>query len=159
MRVALRSAICPETPRRGPGWRRRWSLLPPEGAKRGSLRHCTLEGGGHVKVMLACSHSLSYDHQGFRPYGTHHIEAAGPMGPAVACIQVHCKLQTVTSCALATASMAVMEVMNIYIHVTTRERGGGSSCLWAKAHTCSSIVAAALGAARRWPTPLRLCCG
>ena len=35
---------------------------------------------------------------------------AGPAGPAVARVEVHCKLQTVTSCALATASTAVMEV-------------------------------------------------
>ena len=38
--------------------------------------------------------------------------AAGPVGPAVARVKVHCKLQTVTSCALTTASTAVMEVMN-----------------------------------------------
>ena len=65
---------------------------------------------GHVKVMLAYSHSLSYDHQGFRPFSPDHREAAGPVGPAVASAQVHCKLQTVASCALATASTAVMEV-------------------------------------------------
>ena len=63
-------------------------------------------------MMLAYSHSLSYDHQGFRPFGPGHREAAGPVGPAVASAQVHCKLQTVASCALATASTAVMEVSN-----------------------------------------------
>ena len=63
--------------------------------------------------MLAYSHSLSYDHQGFRPFGPDHGEAAGPVGPAVASAQVHCKLQTVDSCALATASAAVMEVSNL----------------------------------------------
>ena len=68
--------------------------------------------GGHVKVMLAYSHSLSYDHQGFRPFGPDHREAAGPVGPAGASAQVHCKLQAVASCALATASKAVMEVSN-----------------------------------------------
>ena len=75
-------------------------------ARRGSLT------GGHVKMMLVYSHSLSYDHQGFRPFSPDHIEAAGPVGPAVACVEVHCKLQTVTSCALATAYMAVMEVLS-----------------------------------------------
>ena len=63
-------------------------------------------------MMLAYDHSLSLDHQGFRPFIADHREAAGPVGPAVARVKVHCKLQTVTSCALATASMAVMEVMN-----------------------------------------------
>ena len=68
--------------------------------------------GGHVKVMLAYSHSLSYDHQGFRPFSPDHTEAAGPVGSAVARVEVHCKLQTVATCALATASTAVMEVSN-----------------------------------------------
>ena len=63
-------------------------------------------------MMLAYGHSLSLDHQGFRPFSPDHREAAGPVGPAVASAQVHCKLQTVASCALATASMAVMEVSN-----------------------------------------------
>ena len=63
-------------------------------------------------MVLAYSHSLSYDHQGFRPFGPDHREAAGPVGPAVARVQVHCKLQTVTACALATASTAVMEVVD-----------------------------------------------
>ena len=62
--------------------------------------------------MLAYSHSLSHDHQGFRPFSPDHREAAGPVGPAVARVEVHCKLQTVASCALATASTAVMEVSN-----------------------------------------------
>ena len=47
-------------------------------APRGSLT------GGHVKVMLAYGHSLSLDHQGFRPFSPDHREAAGPVGPAVA---------------------------------------------------------------------------
>ena len=63
---------------------------------------------GHVKVMLACGHSLSHDHQGFRPFSPDHREAAGPVGPAVTRIKIHCDLQTVPSCALATASMTVM---------------------------------------------------
>ena len=63
-------------------------------------------------MMLAYGHILSHGHQGFRPFSNDHREAAGPVGPAVARIKVYCKLQTVTSCALATASMAVMEVMN-----------------------------------------------
>ena len=86
-------------------------------------------------MMLAYGHGLSLDHQGFRPFSPDHREAAGPVGPAVARVEVHCKLQTVTSCALATASTAVMEVMNIYIPATTLERGDGSSRLYGlKAH-------------------------
>ena len=61
-------------------------------------------------MMLACGHSLSYNHQGFRPFSPDHREAAGPAGPAVARVEVHCNVQTVPSCALATASTAVMEV-------------------------------------------------
>ena len=64
--------------------------------------------GGHVKMMLAYGHTLSHDHQGFRPFSPDHREAAGPVGPAVARVQVYCKLQTVPPCALATASTAVM---------------------------------------------------
>ena len=75
-------------------------------APRGSLT------GGHVKVMLAYSHSPSYDHQGFRPFSPDHREATEPVEPAVPRVQVYCKLQTVTSCALVTASTAVMEVMH-----------------------------------------------
>ena len=63
-------------------------------------------------MMLAYGYSLSHGHQGFRPFNDHHGEAAGPVGPAVASVKVHCKLQTVASCALATASTAVMEVSN-----------------------------------------------
>ena len=63
-------------------------------------------------MMLAYSHSLSYGHQGFRPFSLDHREVAGLVGPAVASVKVHCKLQTVASCALATASKAVMEVSN-----------------------------------------------
>ena len=63
-------------------------------------------------MTLTYGHGLSFDHQGFRPFSPDHREAAGPVGPAVARVEVHCKLQTVTSYALATASMAVMEVMN-----------------------------------------------
>ena len=68
--------------------------------------------GGHAKVMLAYGHSLSYGHQGFRPFSPDHREAAGPVGPAVARVQVHCNLQTVTSCALATASTAVIGLVD-----------------------------------------------
>ena len=64
-------------------------------------------------MVLVYNHSLSLDHQGFRPFSLHHREVAGPVGPAVARVQVHCKLQTVTSCALATASTAVMEVIKL----------------------------------------------
>ena len=64
-------------------------------------------------MMLAYGYSLLYDHQGFRPFTPDHREAAGPVGPAVASAQVHCKLQTVDSCALATASAAVMEKSNL----------------------------------------------
>jgi hypothetical protein len=52
--------------------------------------------------MLAYGHSLSLDYQGFRPFSTDHREAAGPVGPAEAGVEVDCKLQTVPSCALAT---------------------------------------------------------
>ena len=78
----------------------------PVGAPRGSLT------GGHVKVMLAYGHSLSHGLQGFRPFSPDHREAAGPVGPALSSAQVHCKLQTVASCALATASAAVVEGSN-----------------------------------------------
>ena len=60
--------------------------------------------------MLAYGHSLSYDYQGFRPFSPVHREAAGPVGPTAARVKVHCDLQTVPSCALVTASTAVMEV-------------------------------------------------
>ena len=83
--------------------------------------------GGHVKMMLAYGHGLSYDHQGFRPFSPDHRKAAGPAGPAVARVEVHCKLQTVPSCSLATASTAVMEVVGLISSATTRERGCGSS--------------------------------
>ena len=63
-------------------------------------------------MMFAYDHSLSYDHQGFRPFSPDHTEAAGPVGPAVARVQVHCNLQTVTSCALATASTAVIGLVD-----------------------------------------------
>ena len=46
-----------------------------------------------VKVMLAYSHSLYYDHQGFRPFSPDHREAARSVGPAAARVQVHCDLQ------------------------------------------------------------------
>ena len=52
---------------------------------------------GHVKVMLAYSHSLSHDHQGFRPTTPDHREAAGPVRPAATSVQVHCDHQTVPS--------------------------------------------------------------
>ena len=65
--------------------------------------------------MLAYGYSLSHDHQGLRPFRPDHREAAGPVGPAVASAQVHCKLQTVASCALAAASTAAMEVSKLSI--------------------------------------------
>ena len=52
---------------------------------------------GHVKVMLAYSHSLSHDHQGFRPFSPDHREAAGPVGPAAARVEVHLNHRTVPS--------------------------------------------------------------
>ena len=65
-----------------PGSISSWSLVfhhfATPWAPRGSLT------GGRVKVMLACRHSLSYDHQGFRPFSPGHREAAGPVGLAVA---------------------------------------------------------------------------
>ena len=50
---------------------------------------------GHVKVMLAYGHTLSYGHKGFRPFTPDHREAAQPVGAAVARVEVHCDLQTV----------------------------------------------------------------
>ena len=61
--------------------------------------------------MLACGRSLSHDHQGFKPFDPVQREAAGPVRPAVARVQVHCDHQIVPSRALTTASTAVMEVM------------------------------------------------
>ena len=61
--------------------------------------------------MLVYGHSLSHDHQGFRPFSHDRREVAGPVGPAVARVQIHCGYQTVPSRALATASTALMEVM------------------------------------------------
>ena len=88
-------------------------------------------------MMLAYGHSLSYGHQGFRPFSPDHREAAGPVGPAVARVQVHCDHQIVPSRALTTASTAVMEVM-IYTYMLllrSVEPGGGSSRLYGlKAH-------------------------
>ena len=106
LRSRLPSAILEKLNGSSPSWSLNFHHFATPWAPRGSLT------GGHVKVMLAYSHSLSYDHQGFRPFSPDHREAAGPVGPAVASAQVHCKLQTVASCALATASTAVMEVSN-----------------------------------------------
>ena len=104
--MALPSAIFDKLNGSSPSWFLNFHHFATPWAPRESLT------GGHVKVMLACDHSLSYDHQGFRPFSPGHKEAAGPMGPALPRVQVHCKLQTVTSCPLATASKAVMEVSN-----------------------------------------------
>ena len=65
-------------------------------------------------MMLACGYSLSHDHQGFRPFGPHHREAAWPVEPAEASIKVHCDHQRVPSGAFVTASTAVMEVVNLH---------------------------------------------
>ena len=62
--------------------------------------------------MLAYGCRLSHDHQGFRPFSPDHREVAGPVVPAVARAEVHCKLQTVPSCALATASTAVIGLVD-----------------------------------------------
>ena len=61
-----------------PSWSLDFRLCAAPGTPRGSLT------GGHVKVMLAYGHSLSLDHQGFRPFSPDHREAAWPVGPAVA---------------------------------------------------------------------------
>ncbi len=64
-------------------------------------------------MMLAYDYSLSHHgHHGFRPFSPDHREAAGPVGPAAVRVKVHCKLQTVTSCALATASTAVIGLVD-----------------------------------------------
>ena len=78
-----------------PGRALRWSsdlnhFATPVGA-RGSLT------GGHVKVMLAYDYSLSYGHQGFRPFSPDHREAAGPVGPAASRVEVHFNHRTVPS--------------------------------------------------------------
>ena len=106
LRSRLPSAILDKLNGSSPSWSSNFHHFAAPWAPRGSLT------GGHVKVMLAYGYSLSHDHQGFRPFSPDHREAAGPVGPAVASAQVHCKLQTVASCALATASKAVMEVSN-----------------------------------------------
>ena len=70
---------------------RTYTTSPPRGRPLGRPT------GGHVKVMLAYSHSVTYDHKGFRPFSPDHREAAGPVGPAVARVEVHCDYQTVPS--------------------------------------------------------------
>ena len=52
---------------------------------------------GRVKVMLAYDHTLSYGNQGFRPFSTDRREAAGPVGPAAARVEVHFNRRTVPS--------------------------------------------------------------
>ena len=66
-----------------------------------------------ARMMLHVDYSLSHGHYGTMSCSSDHREAAGPVGPAVASAQVHCKFQTVASCTLATASTAVMEVSNL----------------------------------------------
>ena len=106
LRSRLPSAIFDLLPGSSSSWSPNFHHFATPWAPRGSLTE------GHVKVMLAYGYSLSHGHQGFRPFSPDHGEAAGPVGPAVPRVQVHCKLQTVTSCPLATASKAVMEVSN-----------------------------------------------
>ena len=93
---------------------------------------------GHVKVMLAYGHTLSYGHEGFRPFTSDNREAAQPVGAAAARVEVLCDHQTVPSRALTTASTAAVEVMRgdrLTSSATTQERGGGSSRLYGlKAH-------------------------
>ena len=105
LRSRLPSAIFDLLPGSSSSWSLDFHHFATPWAPRGSLT------GGHVKVMLACGHSLSHDHQGFRPFSPDHEEAAGPVGPAVARVQVHCDHQTVPSRALMAASTAVMEEM------------------------------------------------
>ena len=102
LRVALPSPIFDFRPRASPSWSLSFHHFATPGTPRGSLTE------GHIKVMLAYGCRLSHDHQDFRSFITDHREAAGPVGPAVARVKVHCDLQTVPSCALATASTAVM---------------------------------------------------
>ena len=102
LRSRLPSAIFDKLNRSSPSCAPDFHHFATPWAPRGSLT------GGHVKVMLAYGYSLSYDHQGFRPFSPDHREAAGPVGPALASAEVYCDLQTVPSCALATASTAVM---------------------------------------------------
>ena len=96
--MSIRSAILDKRNGSSPSWSLNFHHFATPWAPRGSLT------GGHVKVMLAYGHSLSHDHQGFRPFSPDHREAAGPVGPAVARVQVHCDHQTVPSRALTTAS-------------------------------------------------------
>ena len=114
VRMSLPSRIFDKLNGSSPSWSLNFHHFAAPWAPRGSLT------GGHVKVMLAYGHSLSLHHQGLRPFSPDHREAEGPVGPAVSRIQVHCKLQTVPSCALATASTALMEVM---IHTTCYASG------------------------------------
>ena len=113
--MSLRSAILEKLNSSIPSCASNFHHFAIPWAPRGSLT------GGHVKVMLAYGHSLSLDHQGFRPFSPDHREAAGPVGPAVARVQVHCDHQTVPSRALTTASTAVMEVM-IYTYMLLLRR-------------------------------------
>jgi hypothetical protein len=105
LRSRLPSAILYKPNSSSPSWSPDFHHFAAPWAPRESLT------GGHVKVMLAYGYSLSLDHQGFRPFSTDHREAAGPVGPAGSRVEVHCKVQTVTSCALATTSTVVMEVV------------------------------------------------
>ena len=107
LRSRLPSAIFDKLNGSSPSWSLVFHHFAAPRAPRGSLNGC------HVKAMLTYSHSLSHGYQGFMPFSPDHREAAGPVGPAVACVEVHCKLQTVTSCALATASTAVMELIKL----------------------------------------------
>ena len=75
--MALPSRIFDKLNSSSPSWSSDFHHFAAPWAPRASLT------GGHVKVMLVYSHSLSYDHQGFRPFSPDHKEAAGPVGSAV----------------------------------------------------------------------------
>ena len=97
VRTVLPSASFDKLNGSSPSWSSNFHHVAAPWAPLGSLT------GGHVKVMLVYSHSLSLDYQGFRSFSPHHKEAAGPVRPAVARVEAHCDLQRVPSCALATA--------------------------------------------------------
>ena len=118
---------------RAPAVPRSCTAAPPRGRPAGDPHE------GHVKVMLAYGHTLSYGHKGFRPFTPDHREAAQPVGAAAARVEVLCDHQTVPSRALTTASTAAVEVMwgeRLIISATTQERGSGPSRLYGlKAHS------------------------
>ena len=103
-----------------------FTISPPRGRPAGDPRE------GHIKMMLAYGLTLSYGHQGLRPFTPDHREAAHPMGTAVSRVEAFCDHLTVPTWPLTTAITAAVEVMwgeRLILSETTQEHGGGSSRL------------------------------